>query len=100
MVITLLRNNALQIHPVIARTALTDNHIIPDIHFKREVLQWQGLLYPQDLVQAQYGYFNLTQGVFPFFVSTHLPQDLRHQQWPSISIDYDDTKIPGIFFHR
>lgn len=75
--------------------ALPDNHIIPDIHFKREVLQWQGLLYPQDLVQAQYEYFNLTQGVFPSFVPTHLPQDLRHQQWQSISIDYDDAKIPG-----
>lgn len=78
--------------------AVPDTYTIPDgIRFSRQVLQWQGELFPQDLVQAQYEYFKLTMGPLPSFVPSNLPKSLQQQQWQCISIEYDDDKIPDHF---
>ena len=77
--------------------AVPDTYTIPGIQFKRQVLQWQGQLFPQDLVQAKYEYFDLTQVSLPNFVTPHLPRDLQQQSWQCLSVEYDDALTPDEF---
>ncbi len=73
---------------------LPQQFTIPGINFKREVLNLDGQLYPQDLVQARYEYFTLTYGPLPNFALTQLPPELQKRDWQCISIDYDDEQVP------
>ncbi len=66
---------------------------IPGIYFKRKVLELKGQLYPQDLIQATYEYFNLTQGPLPRFVLPKLPEKFEQQSWQCISVVPDDDQI-------
>ncbi|MCH5719577.1 hypothetical protein [Niabella hibiscisoli] len=65
----------------------------PGICFKRQVLESQGQLYPQDLVQAKYEYFNLTQGPLAKFVLPKIPKHFEEQSWQCISVVPDDDQI-------
>ncbi|GEM_PF-2731993 len=61
--------------------------------FKRTVLELNGRLYPQDLVQAQFEYFRLAKGPVPQFVLDNLPEGLKVQSWQCISITADDDHL-------